>query len=80
MPKPNKQYTYTNNQQIDKDMKIAYEWVSRLEYTETNPDGVRVAKYKGEIVLLKSGGNYYVEVAINAGATLWLGFQLSNIP
>jgi len=80
MAKPQKAFTYIENREIDRDVKTLFDYVSRLEYTETNPDGSRVGRYTGEAVLLKSGGNYYVEICVGAGTTVWRGFLLSDTP
>ena len=51
-----------------------------LEVTETNPDGNRNGKY-GQIILLKSGGNYYVEICVSSpNGTVWRGVVLSDTP
>ena len=80
MSKANKLFPYRDNQGLDKDIAQLYEWVSRLEYTETNPDGARTSRYVGETVLLKSGGSYYVEVATGSNSTVWRGVLLSDTP
>ena len=80
MAKPQKQFSYIDNQKIDKDVKTLFDWVSRLEYTETNPDGSRKGQFAGDAVLLKSGGNYYVEICIAANSTTWRGILLSDTP
>ena len=48
-----------------------------INLTTVNPDGV-VKGNAGDIVLLLSGGTYYLEVC--AGGTVWLGEALSNTP
>lgn len=78
--KPQKAFPYLKDQYIDKDVTTLFDWVSRLEYTEVNPNGVRVGQYSGEAVLLKSGGNYYVEVCVQAGSDTWLGVLLTATP
>ena len=80
MAKPKKAFTYRDNKEINQDVQNLFDFVSRLEVVTDNPDGSRVAKFDGEVVLLKSGGNYYVEVAIGSGTTTWRGCQLTNTP
>lgn len=80
MPKPQKAFTYIKNIEIDKDVKTLFDWVSRLEYTETNPDGSRTSRFAGETVLLKSGSNFYLEIATAAKSTVWQGILLSDTP
>lgn len=80
MAKPQKSYSYIGNKEIDRDVKKLFDWASRLEYTETNPDGSRTSRFAGEGVLLKSGGNFYIEVATAANSTVWKGVLLSDIP
>ena len=79
MTKPQKQFSYLKDQEIDKDVKSLFDYISRLEYTETNPDGSRKGLV-GETVLLKSGGNYYVEICVGSNTTTWRGILLSDTP
>ena len=48
-----------------------------LTLVTSNPDGVTKGN-AGDMVLLLSGGTYYLEVC--AGGTVWLGEALSNTP
>jgi hypothetical protein len=80
MVKPQKIATYIENREIDRDMKTLFDYVSRLEYTETSPDGSRTSRYAGEAILLKSGSNFYLEVATAAKSTVWRGILLSDTP
>jgi hypothetical protein len=50
----------------------------RLPVTTTNPDGSRSGK-KGDMVLLITGGNYYLEINVDSSNT-WRGVQLLNVP
>ena len=61
--------------------KIAEEW-QNLEVVTTNPDGSRVGRI-GDMLLLSTGGNFYLEVNVSTGAsggTTWLGEQLTDTP
>ena len=80
MSKPQKLFPYKDNQALDKDLTQLYDWASRLEYTETNPDGTRKSRFAGEVVLLKSGSSFYLEVATASKSTVWQGILLSNTP
>ena len=80
MAKPAKQFSYLDNQAIDKDMKTAFDWVSRVEVVTTNPDGNRTAQFDGEIVKLESGGSEYLEVARARGSKIWRGVLLTDTP
>ncbi len=55
-----------------------YTNLHRLEVVTTNPDGLRNGK-KGDMLLLQTGGNSYLEVNSDSSNT-WLGVQLTNIP
>ena len=48
-----------------------------LNTVTVNPDGVTKGN-GGDIVLLNSGGTYYLELCV--GGTIWRGVQLSNTP
>ncbi len=78
--KPQKAFTYIKNDKIDRDVKTLFDWVSRLEYTETNPDGSRTSRFLGETVLLKSGSDFYLEVATASKSTVWKGVKLTDVP
>lgn len=53
---------------------------NQLEVVTTNPDGSRLGNY-GDIVLLITGGNYYVEICVSSpNGTVWRGVQLQNSP
>ena len=80
MAKAQKLYPYIKNQALDKDLTQLYDWISRLELVTTNPDGSRKGRFTGEAVLLKTGGNSYLEVCNGAGTTVWLGVALTNTP
>lgn len=79
MSKSQKLFPY-KEQALNKDLQELYDWVSRLEYVTTNPDGSRTSKFVGEAVLLSSGGNFYLEVATASKSTVWRGVQLTNTP
>jgi hypothetical protein len=49
-----------------------------MNYVTTNPDGALKGDI-GDMVLLKSGGNYYLEVN-TTGSNVWLGVVLTNTP
>lgn len=55
-----------------------YENFHRLEIVTTNPDGSRSGK-KGDMLLLQTGGNSYLEINTNSG-NQWLGVLLSDTP
>ena len=59
-------------------LKIIYDNHNRLEVVTSNPDGSRKGK-KGDMVLLQTGGNSYLEVNSDSNTT-WLGTQLTNTP
>jgi len=59
-------------------LRSIYENFHRLPVTTTNPDGSRRGK-KGDMVLLQTGGNSYIEVNSDSSTT-WLGILLSNTP
>lgn len=80
MAKPQKQFTYQDNQAIDKDVKTLFDYISRLEVVTTNPDGSRTGKFTGEAVYLQNGGNHYVEICTQGGTTTWRGILLSDTP
>lgn len=53
---------------------------NNLEAITTNPDGTRSGEY-GDMVLLLSGGNYYVEICVSSpSGTVWRGILLSDTP
>jgi hypothetical protein len=58
--------------------KQIYDNFHRLQVVTVNPDGVRSGK-KGDMVLLQTGGNSYLEINSDSGTT-WLGVLLSNTP
>lgn len=51
---------------------------NRLEVITSNPDGNRSGK-KGDMLLLQTGGNTYLEINSDSSNT-WLGVQLTNVP
>ncbi len=59
-------------------LRSIYENLHRLPVTTTNPDGARYGK-KGDVVLLITGGSYYLEVNIDSSNT-WRGVALTNTP
>ena len=79
MPKPQKQYSYLDNQKIDIDVKTLFDWASRLELVTTNPDGSRAGRFSGDTVYLQSGGNHYIEVYTGTGK-VWKGVLLNDTP
>ena len=78
--RPQKQFSYRDNQALDKDITTLFDWVGRIDYTEDNPDGVRKGKIAGEAVLLKTGGKFYLEVCTAPNSTVWRGVELTNTP
>lgn len=78
--KPQKAFTYIENDKIDRDVKTLFDWVSRLEVVTTNPDGSRTGRYEGEAVILKISGKTYLEVCNGSGTTVWRGVELINTP
>ena len=59
-------------------LRSIYENFHRLPVTTTNPDGVRNGK-KGDMVLLITGGSYYLEINVDSLQT-WRGVALTNTP
>ena len=59
-------------------LRQVYENLHRLQVVTTNPDGVRNGK-RGDMVLLQTGGNSYLEINSDSSTT-WLGVQLTNTP
>lgn len=59
-------------------LRSIYENFHRLPVTTTNPDGSRRGK-KGDMVLLQTGGNSYIEINSDSSTT-WLGVILTNTP
>ena len=59
-------------------LKEIYDNFHKLEVVTTNPDGSRNGK-KGEMLLLQTGGNSYLEINSD-GSNTWLGVQLTNTP
>ncbi len=57
--------------------KIYNNW-NTLEVVDSNPDGTRSAK-KGAMVLLSTGGNYYLEINVD-GDKIWSGVAITNTP
>lgn len=57
--------------------KIYNNW-NTLEVLTDNPDGTRAGK-KGAMVLLITGGNYYLSINVD-GNTTWVGVELTNVP
>ena len=55
-----------------------YENFHRLQVVTTNPDGVRNGK-KGDMILLQTGGNSYLEINSDSGTT-WRGILLADTP
>ena len=55
-----------------------YENMNNLTEVTTNPDGTTKGK-KGDMLLLYTGGLYYLEINTD-GSTTWRGVQLTNIP
>ena len=55
-----------------------YDNYHRLEVVTTNPDGSRYGK-KGDMLLLQTGGNSYLEINTDSSTT-WLGVQLTDTP
>lgn len=55
-----------------------YENFHRLQVVTTNPDGTRNGK-KGDMVLLQTGGNTFLEINTNS-STQWRGILLSDTP
>jgi len=49
-----------------------------LDIVTTNPDGATKGDV-GDILLLSTGGNFYLEINTNGG-TQWNGVQLTNTP
>lgn len=61
--------------------RISDNWMN-LPSVTTNPNGSQQGRY-GDIVLLSTGGNYYLEVCISTGptgGTSWRGVQLTAVP
>ena len=53
---------------------------NNLEIVTTSPNGARTGDY-GDMVLLVTGGNYYVEVCVSSpSGTVWKGIVLSATP
>ncbi len=59
-------------------LRSIYENFHRLQVVTTNPDGSRRGK-KGDMVLLQTGGNHYLEINTDSSTT-WHGVQLTNVP
>jgi len=59
-------------------LRSIYENFHRLPVTTTNPDGSRRGK-KGDMLLLQTGGNHYLEINTNS-SNVWHGVQLTNTP
>lgn len=59
-------------------LREMYRNFHRLEVVTSNPDGSRQGK-KGDMLLLQTGGNSYIEVNSDSSTT-WLGIQLSDTP
>ena len=79
MTKPQKIFSYRDNQALNKDLQQLYDYISRLEVTNSNPDGLRIGRL-GDVVLLQTGGNNYVEICTDDNTTTWRGVQLSDTP
>ena len=58
--------------------KQIYDNFHRLQVVTTNPDGVRNGK-KGDMVLLQTGGNHYIEINTDS-STQWRGVSLLDTP
>jgi len=61
--------------------RIASNW-NNIPIVTVNPNGSRTGRV-GDIVLLFTGGNYYLEINTNtgpSGGTTWVGEQLTTVP
>ena len=59
-------------------MQDVYDNLHVLQVVTSNPDGSRNGR-KGEMVLLQTGGNTYLEINSDSSTT-WLGVQLTDTP
>lgn len=55
-----------------------YENMNNIATVTTNPDGTTKGK-KGDMLLLYTGGFYYLEINVD-GNTTWFGEQLTDTP
>ncbi|MBU0598892.1 hypothetical protein KKF61_07980 [Patescibacteria group bacterium] len=49
-----------------------------IDSTTVNPDGATQGDV-GDVILLITGGNYYLEINVD-GSTTWRGVQLTDLP
>ncbi len=68
------------DRQIREYLKNIADNFNNIEWVTTNPDGSRLGK-RGDVVILETGGNYYVEFCVSSpSGTTWRGIALSDTP
>lgn len=63
--KPQKLFSYREQQYLDKDIAQIYGWLSKVELVDTTPNTNKLGK-RGELVLFNNAGTY--ELWANTGA------------